>query len=283
MYPKLSRISRQLDGNIGITNHKYAPPYLLTLEINIKMCYTLLKGSDHMKIAICEDEKLFAERLTKSVTDFFAEKDIGTESQHYISGTELLNTIDTENCGYDAIFMDINLGGKEDGMVLTSKLRELCVTVPVIFVTSLENRAVDGYDVGAFGFVVKKNLDEKLPKVLTKLWKELYCKRTVAITGKDFTEIIGTDFIINAQSQGRGTLIHTPERNYEDTRAIGQFAELLGTEEFVEAHKSVFVNISKIKRINTDTVVMCDDTCVPLSRRNRKNVMFAVMKRLGGK
>lgn len=236
-----------------------------------------------MKIAICEDDAAFAERLTKSVTDFFAEKDIEVEAEHYSGGAQLLKQFDAENSVYEAIFMDINLGGKEDGMALTAKLREVCVAAPVIFVTSLENRAVDGYDVGAFGFVVKKNLNEKLPKVLTKLWKELYCKRFVAVTGKDFTEIIGTDIIICAQSQGRSTIVHTSDRNYEDTRAIGQFAELLGTDEFVEAHKSVFVNISKIKRINTDTVVMCDDTSVPLSRRNRKNVMFAVMKRLGGK
>ena len=57
---------------------------------------------------------------------------------------------------------------------------------------------------------------------------------------------------------------------------------LLG-DDFVEVHKAVFVNISKIKRINTDTVTMCDKSNVPLSRRNRGNVICAVMKRIGKK
>lgn len=65
-------------------------------------------------------------------------------------------------------------------------------------------------------------------------------------------------------------MIKTDTTEIEDARPIGRFAELLG-DDFVEVHKSVFVNISKIKRINNDTVTMCDESIVPLSRRNRKN------------
>lgn len=122
-----------------------------------------------MKIAICEDELFFQQKLQSGVTEFFSEKGVETEFFCFDNGAELIQSLGN---GYDVIFLDINLGGREDGMDIAAELREQSISAPVIFVTSLENRAIDGYDVGAYGFVVKKNLDEKLPKVLGKLWKE---------------------------------------------------------------------------------------------------------------
>lgn len=232
-----------------------------------------------MNIAICEDEKEFAKRLSEGIERFFSEKETKVCFDFYESGEELLSE---QNSEPDIIFLDINLGADSDGMTVAAALREKGVTAPVIFVTSLENRAVDGYDVGAYGFIVKKNLDEKLPRILNKLWQEHFCRKTLAVCGKDFTELIHIDAILSVQSEGRGSIIVTEKVSFNDTRPIGKLSELLG-EDFVETHKSVFVNIAKIKRINTDTVTLCDDSAIPLSRRNRKTVMLAVMKRLGEK
>ena len=230
-----------------------------------------------MKIAICEDELLFQQKLKSGIERFFAEKKTETKFDCFVNGAELINNLTNE---YDIIFLDINLGTKTDGMDIAAQLRNAEVSSPVIFVTSFENRAIDGYDVGAYGFVVKKHLEEKLPKVLTKLWKDNFYRPTILIQGREDTAIIKLNHIISVQSQNRSTLIKTDTEELTDIRPIGKFAELLG-DDFVEVHKAVFVNISKIKRINTDTVTMCDESNVPLSRRNRGNVMCAVMKRIG--
>lgn len=232
-----------------------------------------------MNIAICEDENEFAVRLSEGIQRFFSDK--GTEAVFYFfeNGEELLREQDSE---FDIIFLDINLGSSSDGMTTARLLREKGITAPVIFVTSLENRAVDGYEVGAYGFIVKNTLDEKLSRILNKLWQEHFCRKTLAVSGRDFTELIHVDTILSVQSQGRTSVIITENGSFNDTRPIGRLSELLGGD-FVETHKSVFVNISKIKRINSDTVTLCDDSAVPLSRRNRKAVMLAVMKRLGEK
>ena len=232
-----------------------------------------------MKIAICEDELLFQQKLKSSIESFFAEKKTETKFDCFVSGDELIHNLKKE---YDVIFLDINLGTRTDGMDIAAQLRSINVSSPVIFVTSFENRAIDGYDVGAYGFVVKKNLDEKLPKVLTKLWKDNFYRPTILIQGKENTEIIKLNGIISVQSQNRSTIIKTDIEELTDIRPISKFTNLLG-DDFVEVHKAVFVNISKIKRINHDTVTMCDESTVPLSRRNRKSVMCAVMKRIGEK
>ena len=232
-----------------------------------------------MKIAICEDELLFQQKLKLGIERFFMEKKIETKFDCFVNGDELIHNLKNN---YDVIFLDIHLGTKTDGMDIAAQLRNANISSPVIFVTSLENRAIDGYDVGAYGFVVKKNLDEKLPKVLTKLWKDHFYRPTLLIQGKEDTQIIKLNHIISVQSQGRSTIIKTDTAELTDIRSISKFAEFLG-DDFIEVHKAVFVNISKIKRINTDTITMCDESNLPLSRRNRKNVMCAIMKQIGEK
>ena len=198
-----------------------------------------------MKIAICEDELLFQQKLKSGIASFFAEKKTEIKFDCFVNGVELINNLKNE---YDVIFLDINLGTKTDGMDIAGQLRSANVFSPVIFVTSFENRAIDGYDVGAYGFVVKKNIDEKLPKVLTKLWKDYFYRPTILIQGKEDTEIIKLNTIISVQSQNRSTIIKTDTVELMDIRPIGKFTELLG-DDFVEVHKAVFVNLSKIKRI----------------------------------
>lgn len=232
-----------------------------------------------MRIGICEDESSFAQLLSDKVESFFAKKEMLTEFVFFEKGKQL---IDNFNEKFDLIFLDINLGGMNDGIEIAHGLRKLNVLTPLIFVTSLENRAVDGYDVNAYGFVVKKYLDEKLTKVLEKFWREYYCKKTIALCGKNVTEIVDVEKVFSVQSKGRCTVVNYSEGSFDDIRPIGKFSEILG-EDFVETHKSVFVNISKIKCVNSDTLTLSDGSLVPLSRRNRKNVMYAVMKRIGGK
>lgn len=235
-----------------------------------------------MKAALCEDEALFREKLKKGIVDFFTEKKIEITVDEFNDGKLFIDNFTSEH-EYDVIFMDINLGKGNDGLDITAKLREIDKKVPVIFVTSLENRAIDGYDVGAFGFIVKKTFTDKLPRVLEKLYKELFCKRNIVLYGKGGTEIIPSDKILWVESEGRGVHVHLKDGDFSDIRPIGQFAEILTADDFIPVHKSIYVNISEIKRINSDTVTLSSDISLPLSRRNRKNVMLSVMKKVGGK
>lgn len=233
-----------------------------------------------MNAAICDDERENRDKIGDAVSAFFTEKEIPVSLSYFTKGSELLKSI-TGGDEYDVLFMDINLV-TEDGISIIAELRSLGCSVPVIFVTGYENRAIDGYDVDAFAFVVKKNMGEKLPKVLRKLWSHLYEKRTVTVNTKDGVQLVNVDDMLYIESDGRATLVHTFGGTLTDTRSVTHFAGLLSPEDFVEVHKSVYVGIPKIKRINADTVELEEGTVLPLSRRNRKPVMYAVMKRVGG-
>ena len=235
-----------------------------------------------MRVAICEDEPIFARELEKHIATFLASKGEELYVQIFPDAEAFLPLCEAEP-DFHIIFMDIHLGGKQDGIELCKKLRVHAPNVPIIFVTSLENRAIDGYDVNAFGFVVKKHCSEKLPLVMEKLWQQFYCTTTLNITEKNEMSLVSVKDILWIESQSRCTMIHTVDRDYTDTRSIRHFASLLNSKDFIECFKSIFVNIEKIKSINADTLTLANDSIIPVSRRNRKSVMQAVMKKVSGR
>lgn len=232
-----------------------------------------------MKIAICEDEILFAKEIILHIQDFFQNKNIEPDIHHFSNEQDALKLTEEADL-YDLIFMDINLGGRSDGVEISRRLREQAPEIPIIFITSLENRAIDGYDVNAFGFIVKKNYKEKLPVVLEKLWKQLYSAKTLTITGKNEVHLLNVKDILWVESDGRSSLVHTMDTEYTDVRSIQNMASVLENTGFIECFKSVFVNVEKIKSVNTDTITLINEHKLPVSRRSRKNVMLAVMKKV---
>ncbi len=232
-----------------------------------------------MRVAICDDEPVFAQELKKQISAFCNEKQTELHAELFTQGTSLLRKC-REGVLFDIIFMDINLGCEKDGIAYCCELREICPEVSIIFVTSLENRAIDGYDVNAYGFLAKRNYSKKLPILMNRLWKDLYSKNTLTITEKNGVSILPVKEVLWAESHKRHTLVHTVNSDYTDTRSIQNFAPLLSREDFVEAHKSIYVNIAKIKSVKPDHLTLANDTIVPVSRRYHKSVMHSIMKKV---
>ncbi len=232
-----------------------------------------------MRIAICEDNAVFAKELAAYIQTFFENKNIVPAIDFY-SDEKLVQRMCEDTGVFDIIFMDIDLGRQKDGVELSHKLRTYAPQIPIIFITSLENRAIDGYDVDAFGFLVKKTYEEKLPLVLEKLWKQMYETKTLTVTEKSEMHVLPLKDILWIESDGRNSLVHTIDKTLTDIRSIQNLAMVLSETDFIECFKSVFVNVEKIRSVNADTITLINDHKLPVSRRSRKSVMLAVMKKV---
>jgi DNA-binding LytR/AlgR family response regulator len=233
-----------------------------------------------MNIAICEDDDIFAARLQEALEVFFRSKKIQIQVHIYTDGKHLLRDY-TLAGAFDALFVDINLNSEEDGVAIVAQIRRVDPKVPVIFVTSLEHRAIDGYDVDAFGFVVKRTVAQKLPALLEKLYEQLYVKETLLVSERERMVCVELSDILSVESEGRGTCVHTKQETLHDTRSITAFAKLLPEADFVETYKSVYARVTGIQSVNEDTITMVGGMALPVSRRNRKNVMMAIMRKVG--
>ena len=118
-------------------------------------------AGETMKIAICEDERVYLDLIRERTLSFFKRQNMEVTVHSFDDAIGLLNKID-EGRDYDLILMDIQMK-HSDGMEAAAALRERKVDSCIIFVTAIEEMAVQGYGVDALDFVVKKRLDERLP------------------------------------------------------------------------------------------------------------------------
>lgn len=229
-----------------------------------------------MRTAICEDEKIYSDKLKESLIGFLSLHKEKAEIDVFTGGVPLAEKL-KNGSRYDIIFLDIQLESS-DGMDIAEIIRQHDKNVPIIFVTGLENRASDGYAVQAFDYIIKSDFDAKFEKVMTRLMQTL-TKTSLSLEDVSGNlEIISIADIMYVESEGRGTAVHTAEKAIHTNIPISKLSEELSEYVFIEIYKAIYVNISKIKRTLTDTLELSDGKILPMSRRRKKAVLTAVME-----
>lgn len=233
-----------------------------------------------MRIAICDDEEIFAKAMEKELRSFFADKEQELQLLYFQTGEALLAAMDAEKP--DLLFMDIQLG-EEDGVELVRRIRKQNDSLPVIFLTNMESRVLDGYEVKAFYFLFKKEYQQKLPIIMERYLKEYYYANQLVIKDHGSVQNVLIKDIYWVEADKRNTMIHTEKSVLCDAKPIGTFYKQLPEWLFIEAYHCLYVNLDHISRVDADSLLLDDGEAVPVSRRNRKEVMAAVMRRMAVK
>lgn len=235
-----------------------------------------------MKIAICEDEPVYVDHESKQLKTFFEERGEEAQLTCFSDGTPLLRAL-MEGERYDLILLDLQLENS-DGMNVAEEIRKIDRGVSLIFVTGMESRAAEGYWVEAMDYVVKSKLEERLPKALQRFWEKRKDSCLVFEMGGGEAVILSFRDILWVESEGRGVRVVTARREFVNASLpVGRVTAELPENEFLEIHKSVYVQVREIKRIGTDQVIMSSGAALPLSRRRRKAVMLKVLETVKGR
>ena len=104
-----------------------------------------------LRTAIVEDEDAAARDLEECLKRYCESRGISCSTERFRDGKTFLEQYSPR---YDLIFMDIRMP-KVDGMTAAQRLRELDRVTALVFVTSMVQYAVKGYEVEALDFIVK--------------------------------------------------------------------------------------------------------------------------------
>ena len=112
-----------------------------------------------VKILICDDDQTFAQSMFKRVLSLPA---YSSKSMKLSCLTDIAEMSANTITQYDILFLDIDLG-KESGIDLARKMRKMNPEAVLIFVTNFSEYAPEGYEVDAFRYLAKSELEKKLP------------------------------------------------------------------------------------------------------------------------
>lgn len=104
-----------------------------------------------IRIGIVDDEKQERDQLKQALARFGAENGTELNVQEFDCAAVYLAA---QDCDFDILYLDIDMP-QMSGMELAEKIRETDQDVILIFCTNLQQFALNGYSVGALGFIVK--------------------------------------------------------------------------------------------------------------------------------
>ena len=104
-----------------------------------------------IRIGIVDDEKQERDQLKQALARFGAENGTELNVKEFDCAAVYLAAQDRD---YDILYLDIDMP-QMSGMELAEKIRETDQDVILIFCTNLQQFALNGYSVGALGFIVK--------------------------------------------------------------------------------------------------------------------------------
>ena len=217
-----------------------------------------------MRIAVCDDEKFFLNTICEEINSFYHSLDVLCMT--FDSGAALIFSFEKGN-RFDAVFLDIEMP-HPNGMETARRLHEFSPELPVIFLTSHTELAMDGYEVGAFRFLQKPVVKEKLMQTLKDIGQLCGRKKTVCIKENGEEHFLSPDDIIYAEADNNYVRFVTAERKYQIRMKMTEAITLLGSssDHFCRIHRSVIVNLAHTVGRSDKEVRLDNDTVLPVSK-----------------
>ena len=224
------------------------------------------------KVAVCDDEQIFIDRIRQILLD--------CEIHGFTDSRELLQAVESGE-RYDVIFLDIAMPGL-DGIGLAREIRETDEDVILVFVTSRIEFMQTGYEVRAFRYLLKEQLEHGLPAIWSDIEKELAGRKDqyFVFEFNRQTYQYACKEIIYFESSLRRIILHAKSGT---ATLYGSLDEIEAAHpSFVRIHKSYLVNPKHIRALSAGNVVTVDNELLPVSRRYKQKVEQLICRGHGG-
>lgn len=228
-----------------------------------------------LKIAVCDNDRVagaYLEKLTKQCVE--------AQVSVFYDGEGLIR----DSADYDIILLDISLsddGGGLNGVEVARKIREKSETI-IIFVTALREYVFEGYDVGAFNYLLKPIDENKFREVLEK------AVRRVRREKSDDALIIKVDGgyvsvpvknITYAENEARKIVLHTKNMSvdsYTFYEKMDALESRLG-DDFFRSHRGFLVNLAEVGRYDNSNIELKNGDKVYMSKVKYNDFVAAYM------
>lgn len=223
-----------------------------------------------MRIAICDDEPDFTERMRTLVESGLVACEEKTDISIYQEGAAFCSS----DASYDAVFLDIDMP-QVNGFDIAEEMNRKGNAF-LIFVTMHDELVYSSIRFQPFRFIRKSHLEEELPEVLEDLHSAVYKRRAgqkFAFQTREGTVFLDVGSITYIEIYGHW--IHVRVEDGRDVECYGSLLKLekeLAPFAFIRTHKSYLVNCKYIYAIEKGQCILDDGTKIFLSRHRAEEV-----------
>lgn len=172
-----------------------------------------------------------------------------------------------------------------DGMEAARQIRGFDEEVCIVFITSMAERAIEGYGVRAFGFVCKPvnygEFKHELASAIHDIAKRAAEYPVLTVQAGRSTLLVPTKEVYCCEVRDHSLAICYRDRAEEARVTIGEMEKKLRPYGFLRCHASYLVNRRFIRRIGAQSLLLTNDREIPISQRRRKEFMEEIFEWYG--
>ena len=202
-----------------------------------------------MKIAVCDDEKIFFNELNELFTQYSKEMQEQIYALYFSTGRDLLSS----QLKFDIIFMDYQMNDL-DGMETCRILRTRKNDTTIIFLTSFPQVVFQSFEVNTFRFLVKPIKKQDVFDAINAYIKSVNNDDFLLINTNDGSFRLKLSEIIYIEAQGKSCIIRTVDNSFQSCKYLKEFEKLLPTDSFMRTHKSCIVHFLHINNHDNTTI-----------------------------
>lgn len=215
-----------------------------------------------MKIAICDDDKIFREMLINIIEKYRKEMKIPATFLEFSSGQELLDCAENS----DLIFLDYRMDGI-DGLETAKILRQKNIMSKIIYITNFPDEFIyESFKVEPFRFFKKPVSENEIVSALNDYFEQQKLLYPIIINTPNEQIKINTKKIVYIEGNGKNSTIRTTDNVFHSSKTLSQIQELLPKHCFFRVHKSYIVNFYYIDSFGSTCINLTNGEKAQISR-----------------
>ena len=231
-----------------------------------------------LHVLLCDDDELFLDRVKSRVEAFLSGQGEGFE---ILARTDPARVTDRELALCDLALLDVDLATPEDdGIALARRLRAFRQDAVLIFVTNFIEFAPAGYEVNAFRYVLKRDLEGIFNTYLSQALDRIRLAREVYPIWVDGKKVeLPIKYLERLEVMGHNIEFflrpippETAGKRYQIRGTLSEIARDLEVCGFLRIHKSYLVNMRFITKLSSKGVVLDNGTVLRVSQMQYKEI-----------
>lgn len=223
-----------------------------------------------LKVAVIDDNQTEIVKIKEMCERYTVDTKTRILINEFTNGYDF---IENYKADYDIIFLDIEMPHL-NGMAVARKLQSLDSEAILVFITNLSQYAINGYEVGAYDYLLKPVSYEIFKVKLNKIKRVLDVKRKVglAIQTENGYVRVDVDTLLYAESKGHYVYLKTINDEYRIRARLSDIEDKLNTLSFARANQSVLVNLQYINKIERNDIYIAEKI-ISISRSRKSEFM----------
>ncbi|MCQ2517262.1 MAG: LytTR family DNA-binding domain-containing protein [Lachnospiraceae bacterium] len=219
------------------------------------------------RVAICDDEATSLQINQILSQQILEEEGIKCSIDTFDDMLVMTRALSAESADYDVLLCDILAVGM-NGIEAAEELRKLGEKLPIVFISSTAEYALDGYRVHALRYLQKPIEMDKLREALLEAYRiRGVVEECLKFQVGDRLYKIPFNEIRYLESQGRDTLVITGSEIICSHMKFSDMEKALPEELFYRCHRSYIINLAFAKNLSRYMFLTKENVEIPVSQQ----------------